>query len=507
MANFKDSSNEQGMFIPVIFHEQIIPGTIEYAIHDIVENYIDMSSLDQRYINDKTGRKAYPPKTLIKIILFAYSKGIYSSRKIESTCKKNVQFMAISGYAQPDHSTIATFVSSMDDEVLNIFSDILMRCAQLDLIGGEVFAIDGCKISSNASKEYSGTFAELERKKEKLKTVIDSLTRRHCENDKLTEDELNKRKKKYEDKIKKIDNFLKNNEPKIGKRNRELKSNITDNDSGKIKSSNGYIQGYNGLAVVDEKTQIVVSAEAFGSGQEGQYLNSMLKKTDNNLKGLSPGDGLKEKVVIADTSYFSEENCEILEENKIDAYIPDQQFRNRDPRFPDKYPRRKKKNLFKKDDFIFNEKDNTYACPGKKKLKFDGHHNNHGNIGRRYKADKNDCYYCHLKSKCLQKNAKSRSFSITDIPKPKTYSEKMIVKIDTVNGRDMYSKRMGIVEPVFANINVHKGMDRFTLRGKSKVNAQWLLYCCVHNIGKIANIILDFFMSHFYEAKSPKKVY
>lgn len=65
----------------------------------------------------------------------------------------------------------------------------------------------------------------------------------------------------------------------------------------------------------------------------------------------------------------------------------------------------------------------------------------------------------------------------------------MIDKIDTLHGCDMYSKRMGIVEPVFANITVHKGMVRFTLRGKSKVNAQWLLYCCVHNIGKIANII------------------
>ena len=197
MANFKDCSNEQGMFLPVIFEEQIIPGTIEHAIYDIVENYIDMSSLNQRYINDKTGRKAYPPKTLIKILLFAYSKGIYSSRNIESVCKNNIQFMAISGYAQPDHSTIAAFISSIDEVVLNIFSDVLLRCAQLDLIGGDVFAIDGCKISSNASKEYSGTFTELERKKEKLKTVIDNLTRRHCENDKLTEDDFNKIRKYF----------------------------------------------------------------------------------------------------------------------------------------------------------------------------------------------------------------------------------------------------------------------------------------------------------------------
>ena len=75
---------------------------------------------------------------------------------------------------------------------------------------------------------------------------------------------------------------------------------------------------------------------------------------------------------------------------------------------------------------------------------------------------------------------------IVDIPKPRTYSEMMMNKIDTPHGRDMYSKRMGIVEPVFANIKTHKGMNGFTMRGKPKVNVQWLLFCCVHNIGKIA---------------------
>lgn len=498
MANFKDNSNEQGMFIPVSFEEQIIPGTIEYAIYDIVENYIDTSSLDKKFNNDVTGRKAYSPKTLIKIILLAYAKGIMFSRRIESACKTNIQFMAISGCAQPDHSTIAAFVSSMKDEVSDIFASILLRCAQLDLIGGEVFAIDGCKFSSNASKEYSGTFSELERKKERLQAVVENLTKRHCQNDAQTEDDFNKRKEKYEDKIKKIDEFLHNNEPKIGKRNRELKSNITDNESGKIKSNSGFLQGYNGIAVVDDKTQVIVCAEAFGAGQEGQFLETMIEKTNDQLEETGFAEGLTEKKFIADTSYFSEENCESLEEKNIDAYIPDQQFRNRDPRFPDKYPRRKKKNLFDKIDFTYNEEDNSFICPAGKTLKYCGRYNNHGHIGRRYIADKNDCYYCHLKSKCLQKNASVRAFSITDIPKPKTYSEKMIEKIDTPHGRDMYSKRMGIVEPVFANIKVHKGLDRFTLRGKKKVNVQWLLFCCIHNIGKIANNMGEKFYSNIF---------
>jgi transposase len=140
MANFRDGSNEQGMFIAVSSKEQIIPGTIEYAINDILANHVDTSKLEKKFSNDGIGRKAYNPKTLLKIILRAYSKGIISSRKIERACKQNILFMAISSCAQPDHSTIAAFVSSMNEEVKAIFNSVLLRCSEPDLIGGEVFA-------------------------------------------------------------------------------------------------------------------------------------------------------------------------------------------------------------------------------------------------------------------------------------------------------------------------------------------------------------------------------
>ena len=502
MANFKNNSSDQGMFIPVSFEDQIIPGTIEYAIYDIVENHIDTFAPDKRYKNDYSGRKAYSPKTMIKILFLAYSKGILTSRRIERACKQNVLFMAISGNAQPDHSTIASFVSSMNSTVLDIFVDILLKCSQLDLIGGDVFAVDGCKISSNASKEYSGTFKELENKKEKLKKVLLDLTARHKSNDKLSEETFQKRVAKYESKIKKIDNFLTNNIPKPGKRRKEIKSNITDNESAKIKSGSGFIQGYNGIATVDAKSQVIVCAEAFGAGHEGQFLKKTVETVEKNLKKIGYKEGLKGKKFLADTNYFSEENCENLEIKEIEAYIPDPQFRKRDPRFPDDFPHGSKNRLYNKDrDFVYNIEENSYTCPAGKTLKFERRYNNESSSGRRYQAKENDCCYCELKTKCLSKNSHFRNISIVDVSKSKTYSEKMKNKIDSLYGRDMYSKRMGIVEPVFANITYHKKMNLFTLRTKAKVNVQWVLYCCVHNIGKIANIMPDIFYSLRYTAK------
>lgn len=486
MPRFKICDKTQSLLVPVHYSDQLLPGTMEYAIDDIVDHYIDTSIFDNRYDNDEIGAKAYHPRVLLKIILLAYSKGCYTSRKIQELCRTNIQFIAISGNSQPDHSTIAAFISSMSAEITGIFSDILIRCAQLDLIGGEVFALDGCKISSNAAKELSGTLKELERKKNKLKTMCDVMIETHRNNDRDEDDSIGKRREKYRKKMEKIDAFIKTADPKIGKRGGENKSNITDNESATMKSSHGVIQGYNGLAVVDDKKQIIVNAEAFGQGAEADLLPVLIEKTEKNMRSIKTGWTFHESKVVADTGYFSEHNCEFLQKNNIDAYIPDKFFRKRDPRFPASFPHRKpgNKNLYGHNRFIFNNDMNSFTCPAGNTLKFDGRKNMHGHIGRRYVIKDASCHTCHLKTECLKKGAKVRTVFATDISRPRTNSEAMIEKIDTPHGRKMYSMRMGIVEPVFANIRYCKGMNRFTLRGKKKVNIQWLLYCCVHNIEK-----------------------
>ena len=110
MARYKQYSYEQGIMIPVDFTKQIIPGTLEYTIHWIVENKIDLSGIDEKYKNDKTGASAYDPAILLKIVLLAYSRGIISSRLIMAACRENVIFRALSADSMPDFTTIASFV-------------------------------------------------------------------------------------------------------------------------------------------------------------------------------------------------------------------------------------------------------------------------------------------------------------------------------------------------------------------------------------------------------------
>ena len=260
MAKYKPYSYAQGQFIPVYFDKQIQPHTFEYTLNHFIDNELDLSIFDSRFNNDETGAPAYDPKLLLKIILFAYSRGITSSRKIAQACEENVVFMALSANTRPHFTTIADFTSSLDKETVHLFRDILLVCDEMGLIGKEMFAIDGVKLPSNASKEWSGTKADFEKKAAKMEHAVQRIISRHQISDSSgTEREVKKRDEQYvqtlKKHIKKIRDWLDDNDDKPGKTGTPKKSNITDNDSAKMKSSKGVIQGYDGVATLTASTR------------------------------------------------------------------------------------------------------------------------------------------------------------------------------------------------------------------------------------------------------------
>lgn len=500
MAKYKYYDYSQNVLIPVSLEEQLMPGTLEFAIHTLVDTRMDMSIFDDRYKNDETGRLAYDPKILLKVILLGYSRGLISSRKIERACKENITFMALSCGQQPDHSTIAEFVSSMKDEIMPLFRDVLLVCDEERLLGGTFFAIDGCRVSSNASKEWSGKISDLERKKEKIEKKVEQLIRQQVEEDKRDDDNedsggssgLSNREKqigRLQKQADRIKDFLKGNVPKIGKQGREIQSNITDNESCRMISSRGTIQGYNAQTLVDDKHQVIIHGEAFGDAQDHFLITPMLDGAKENIKEIGKGeDYFDGKILTADSNYHDPSNLKKCDEEGLDAYIPDKKFRKRDPRFQnEKVPMRPKVDRFTLKDFVYDMNEDEYCCPNGKALKLRAKKAVvDGVIYKVYASDKEDCKGCELKLKCMMNvNGKGRTLSVPIGHVPGNLSKTMADKIDTEKGRRIYSQRIAIVEPVFANIATQKRMDRFTLRGKIKVNIQWLLYCMIHNIGKI----------------------
>lgn len=222
-----------------------MPGTFEYTLDYIVENKINFNCFNDFYNNDIKGAPAYNPKILIKIILFAYYKGITSVREIEKLCRKNIVFIALSCSTTPHYTTIASFVSGMGEQVKKIFTDIVLHCEGLKLIGHKRLAIDGCKISSNASKEWSGTLKELLKKRGKYNRKRDLFLKKLKKTDSYKEKRKHKEKiEKTQNAINKISDFINDHEEKIGQRGNAIKSNITDNESAKMTTGHGVIQGY-----------------------------------------------------------------------------------------------------------------------------------------------------------------------------------------------------------------------------------------------------------------------
>jgi hypothetical protein len=240
---------------------------------------------------------------------------------------------------------------------------------------------------------------------------------------------------------------------------------------------------------------VIVKAEAFGEAQEHDLLKPMIEGVRDNFQEIDKEEDVFEKAkLLADSGFHTEKNMEMLAEEGIDAYVADNRFRKRDPRFTD-YERYKdearkdwakgKPKLFRTEDFIFDKDMKHCICPAGRRLYRSGANEK----AHRFKGTQTTCVSCALRAKCIRNPERTvirqvAYFSGRTGDGP-TFTDRMKRKIDSAFGRVIYGMRLAISEPPFSHITSALGLDRFTLRGKMKVNTQWNLFCIVHNLTKI----------------------
>ena len=501
MARYKPV--HQGLkLLPVDFDRQVLPGSFEYALCHLVDKELDLSSFHCRYKNDDNGAPAFDPAALIKITLLAYSRGILSSRKMEAACRENVVFIAVSGDSQPHFTTLAAFVSELGETVAKLFAQVLVICDRQGLIGREMFAIDGVKLPSNASKAKSGARKDYQRHVGKMDAAAKKMIAKHCQADTApTDDALAAREAKKLARLQKEAQQLrawlaKNKDDRQGAKGSVRLSNRTDNESAKMATSKGVIQGYTGVAAVDEKMQIIIEAQAHGTGSEQELLVPIVTATDAYRTNTT--------VIAADSGYHSHANLTALAQRQINAYIPDNGYRKRDERYADQALHKtkpdplwdktkppKKRGCFRPSDFTLAEDNSHCVCPAGKRLYSNGSNCTiGGNVAMKYCGTQQDCLPCQRRHECLQKPDKTKTRQVAFFQGKRggpSEADKMKIKIDSDTGRQMITRRFATVEPVFGNLRANKRLHRFTLRGKAKVDGQWKLYCMMHNIEKLAH--------------------
>jgi len=487
--------------IPVDFDRQVMPGSFEHALCHLVGHEIDLAQLEARYRNDSTGAPAFAPAVLLKIVLLGYSRGLVSSRAIAAACRDNVVFMAVSGDSAPHFTTIAGFVAELGDEAARIFARVLMICDRQGLIGRELFAIDGVKLPANASKARSGNRADFIREADKMEATVKRIMARHTEADTNGEDTEAARAARTVERLKaeaaKIRTWLDAHPDERRSEGKSRLSNRTDNESAKMATGKGVIQGYTGVAAVDAKAQIVIDAQAHGTGSEQELLLPVVEAIEPFR---TPDTAL-----CADAGYPSEANLKALAEAGIDAYLCDNDYRSRDARYAgqashkakpdplwDKRMVVKKTRCFRPADFTLAKDRSHCVCPAGNKLYSNGSNCTfNGYAAMKFRGAERDCVPCALREQCLRTPEKTKTrqvaFFLGKRDGEESYTERMKRRIDSDTGKRMITARFATVEPVFGNLRNNKRLHRFTLRGRAKVDGQWKLHCLVHNIEKLAH--------------------
>ncbi|MDP1862995.1 MAG: transposase, partial [Thiobacillus sp.] len=296
-------------------------------------------------------------------------------------------------------------------------------------------------------------------------------------------------------------------EDRKGSKGTTRKSNRTDNESAKMATSKGVIQGYTGVAAVDARHQIIVDAQAHGTGSEQELLMPVIKAIQNALTDeqalITPTS-----LITADAGYHSEANLKHLAKLNVDALIADNGMRQRDPRFKDQAKHKqnpdplhdksgnkkakKQTAVYRPEDFNYDPDTRSCVCPAGKTLYGNGSHCIiNGFVAVKFQGAQQDCVPCKQRDKCLRTPGKTQtrqvSFFQGKADGEPSYTDRMKARIDSPEGQAKYGRRFATVEPVFGNLRHNKQLNRFTLRGQKKVDAQWKLYCLVHNIEKLAH--------------------
>ena len=507
MARYKTIATDPKL-LAVDLGRQLLPGTIEHAVNYLFDHAVDLSNFDVRFRNDATGAPAYPPAMLLKVVLVAYAHGIVSSRGIARACEEHVTFIALCGDHAPHFTTIAHFVSTLGDDIARVFAAVVAICDAQGLIGREMFAIDGVKLPSNASKRRSGTRADFEQQAMKYEALMQELVQRHRASDTTTPEpppstkEQRRLERLARDAAQLRAWLAAHPADRRGPTGGLRQSNRTDNESAKMGTGKGVLQGYTGAAAVDAQSQIILEAQAHGTGSEQEVLLPVV----DALRAHALVDPTT--LITADAGYHSETNLAALAERGVEALIADTEMRQRDARFATQDVHRAKADplhdkstpppdaralpLYRPSDFTYDPVARTCVCPAGKSLYRKGQSNTtRGYVAEHFRGAKRDCVPCEHRARCLRHPDRTPARQVAFFrggpgPGPKPFTAQMKARIDTTEGRARYAERFGTVEPVFANVCYNKGLARFTLRGRRKVDGQWKLFCLVHNIEKLA---------------------
>lgn len=448
-------------------------------IYEEIFQQIDTSELESGYSH--MGQHAYHPLLIVSILIYAYSRGVFSSREIEKRCHEDLSFMYIAQMCCPNFRVLSDFRKVHHQFFHDCFMLTVKLAIELKLASLGHISLDGSKFKANSSKHKAMSYKRLKEKEQELSTEINDLIKKasHCDEE---EDQAYQEQTGYElpddlkykeqrlAKIKAAKKALEQREEALnpGKPIEDKKQiSFADEDARIMGKKGDFDYSYNAQISTDSDNQIIVGQHVSQNANDKQELKPALEAVEE-------ATGQLPEKLSADNGYLSGDNLEALEESGVDTYIATNKGEK-----GGKTSLSKSERKLVKADFEYHEDENHFTCPGGQVLVMvresqDGK--------RTYQGNSQTCSHCTLQSRCST-SQKGHARTITTDDK-ESLRQQMNRKMDQENSKEIYKERKVIVEPVFGQIK-NRGFRGFSLRGKEKVAGEFSLVCAVHNLKKI----------------------
>lgn len=456
------------------YQVELLPQSIEsyvasddpVRIYDTFVESLNLSELGIVWNDHKVGNSEYEPRAMIKLLIYGYSYGLRSSRKLERAVYHNISFIWLMGGLKPDHKTIAQFRKDNQKAIKNILKQCAKLCIKLELIEGNTLFVDGSKFRANAGISKTWTKEKCERYLAAIDSRIESIMS-ECEqadNEEQGRESLVKIKEELKDK-----EALKNKIEEIMKdikREKAKSINITDGDCVKVKSRQGIHAGYNGQIVVDEKHGLIVNSDVVNESNDVNQFANQINQANQTL-------GQKCRKACGDAGFANTDELKKIDDQDIKVIVPSKSQVNEEPVKP-----------FAKEQFHYDNHNDYYVCPQGKRLTY-----HYFRKDKNYKVyqieDKTTCKSCRYKSVCTTSDDGRRINRLVN----EEVKQKLETQYKEDESQAIYKLRKEKVELPFGHIKRNLGAGAFLLRGLEGVRAEMSLLTTCFNISRMITIL------------------
>jgi len=462
---YRQGVREQMQLLPQCIEEYVGSDDPVRAYDAFVES-LDLGELGIIWEEHKVGNSEYDPKAMLKLLVYGYSYGIRSSRKLERETYHNLSFIWLMAGLTPDHKTIARFRKNHRDALKNVLKQCVRLCIDLDLIDGNTLFVDGSKIRANASLGHTWTPAKFERYLKKVDQHIESILSECDTIDEQEQDRPSLVKLKEELQSKehlksRVQDIL-----KVLKEQKRGSINTTDADCAKVKGRQGTHAGYNGQIVVDEKHGLIVTSDVVNESNDVNQFAQQIEQAHQTL-------GYKCTNACADAGYSDIQELKKIDDQHITVIVPSQKQAHARP-----------VKLFDKEQLNYDEPNDRYICPP-------GHPLNYAFLDkpRNHKVyqiiDKSLCFKCPHWGLCTKAKYGRRIRRLVD----EDLKIKLERQYNTEKSQAIYRLRKQKVELPFGHMKRNLGVTAFLLRGLEGVKAEMSLLASCFNITRMIKLV------------------